>query len=61
MPNTTTRAESMEEVNSELKSDVENTRNSVERLDNQISTLHQDVATLSLEVFSSIKDYKFRT
>lgn len=41
---------SLEDLNCDLRSDVENTRNSVERLDTQISTLHQDVATLSIEV-----------
>lgn len=42
---------SLEDLNCDLRSDVENTRNSsVERLDTQISTLHQDVATLSMEV-----------
>ncbi|CAG9831142.1 unnamed protein product [Diabrotica balteata] len=46
---------SMEEINSELKSDVENTRNGVDRLDDQISTLHQDVATLSMEVRNAIQ------
>lgn len=44
------KAGSLEEINCELRTDVENTRSSVERLDNQISTLHQDVATLSIEV-----------
>ncbi|XP_050503214.1 potassium voltage-gated channel subfamily H member 8-like [Diabrotica virgifera virgifera] len=46
---------SLEEINSELKSDVENTRNGVDRLDDQISTLHQDVATLSMEVRNAIQ------
>lgn len=44
---------SLEDLNCDLRNDVENTRNSsVERLDTQLSTLHQDVATLSMEVCS---------
>lgn len=50
------RCDSLEDINSELKSDVENTKNSVERLDNQISSLHQDVATLSMEVRKCTKE-----
>lgn len=38
------------DLNCEIKNDVENTRNSVDKLDTQITTLHQDVATLSIEV-----------
>lgn len=45
-----TKTGSLEELNCDLRTDVENTRNSVERLDTQISTLHHDVATLSMEV-----------
>lgn len=41
---------SLEEVNYDLRNDVENTRNSVDRLDNQVISLHQDVAALSAEV-----------
>lgn len=49
------KSNSLEDLNCELKNDVENTRNSVDRLDNQISSLHQDVATLSIEV-SNVDD-----
>ena len=49
-----TKSNSLEDLNTELKNDVENTRNGVDRLDNQISTLHQDVATLSMEVSNSL-------
>lgn len=44
------KTSSAEDLNCEIKNDVENTRNSVEKLDTQITTLHQDVATLSMEV-----------
>lgn len=50
-----TKTASLEELNCELRTDTENTRNSVERLDSQISSLHQDVATLSMEVSISLK------
>ncbi|XP_063930893.1 potassium voltage-gated channel subfamily H member 8 isoform X1 [Zophobas morio] len=49
------KTSSLEDVNCELKTDVENTRNSVDRLDNQITSLHQDVATLSMEVRNAIQ------
>ncbi|KAJ8971823.1 hypothetical protein NQ317_002940 [Molorchus minor] len=49
------KTNSLEDLNCELKNDVENTRNSVDKLDSQISTLHQDVATLSLEVRNAIQ------
>lgn len=37
-------------LNLELKGEVEQTRNSVERVDTHVSSLHQDVTTLSQEV-----------
>ncbi|KAG5895875.1 hypothetical protein JTB14_012258 [Gonioctena quinquepunctata] len=46
---------SLEDLNSEPKSDNDNNRNESERLDNQISSLHQDVATLSMEVRNAIQ------
>lgn len=52
-----TKTGSLEDLNCDLRSDVENTRNSVERLDTQISTLHQDVATLSMEVSAQFLFY----
>lgn len=45
-----TTGNSLEELNHELRGEVEHTRSSVERLDTQVSTLHQDVAVLSMEV-----------
>ncbi|CAH1375325.1 potassium voltage-gated channel subfamily H member 8 isoform X2 [Tenebrio molitor] len=55
MPHHAKSNNSLEDVNCDMKSDVENTRNSVDRLDTQITTLHQDVATLSMEVRNAIQ------
>ncbi|KAB0794660.1 hypothetical protein PPYR_11499 [Photinus pyralis] len=53
--NSSITSDSLEGLNCELRSDVENTRSSVERLDNQVISLHQDVAALSAEVRNAIQ------
>ncbi|XP_025832214.1 potassium voltage-gated channel subfamily H member 8-like [Agrilus planipennis] len=53
--NRISRTGSLEELDANVRHDVENTRNSVERLDSQVSSLHQDVAALSIEVRNAIQ------
>ncbi|XP_068082449.1 potassium voltage-gated channel subfamily H member 8 [Anabrus simplex] len=49
------RAGSLEGLNLELRGEMQQTKNSVERLDTQVSSLHQDVANLSQEVRNAIQ------
>lgn len=51
----TAAGNSLEELNQDLRGEMEHTRSSVERLDTQVSSLHQDVAVLSMEVRNKLQ------